>query len=324
MTHETTLISAETLAGQIDKLILIDCRSDLFDPELGQKQYEAGHIPKAAFFALHQVLSGPKSPTGGRHPLPDPEQLVQAMRDLGANNDSLVVAYDAGPGVYAARLWWLLRWCGHPAVCVLDGGYAAWTQAGFPTEAGLAQAPGSRPQGNFSRRPALEVTVSSEALLEGLGKGGHRIVDARAAERYRGDVEPLDPVAGHIPGAINRPNTLNLRPDGRFKPVEVLRAEWLANLQNPVLQTPSFQNPLAKAEDASEVSKTHPASDPDRALAQTAERIVVHSCGSGVSACHNLLSMRLAGLHEGLALHPGSWSEWCADPTRPVARGEDS
>ncbi|NCW52097.1 MAG: hypothetical protein EBV89_12775, partial [Betaproteobacteria bacterium] len=100
------------------------------------------------------------SPTGGRHPLPDPEQLVQAMRDLGANNDSLVVAYDAGPGVYAARLWWLLRWCGHPAVCVLDGGYAAWTQAGFPTEAGLAQAPGSRPQGNFSRRPALEVTVS--------------------------------------------------------------------------------------------------------------------------------------------------------------------
>lgn len=302
MMNQQVLISVEELARQIDSAIVVDCRSDLTDKGLGQKQYEAGHLPRAAHFALHDVLSGPATKSSGRNPLPDPEKLAQHMRSLGANNDSLVVAYDAGPGVYAARLWWLLRWCGHASVCVLDGGYAAWLAAGYPvsTQADV-QASGaasfSSSPGSFSLRASLELTVDTEPLHADLGSGKYCIVDARAADRWRGDVEPFDPVAGRIPGALNRPNSTNLRPDGRFKPAEVLRQEWLALLSAPHVQ------PGVAAAGASEGAR------------------VVHSCGSGVSACHNLLSMRLAGLHDGLMLHPGSWSQWCADPSRPVERG---
>jgi len=297
--HDKHLISVEALANQIDQVILIDCRSDLFDASLGQQQYEAGHIPNAAFFALHDALSGPKRPGSGRHPLPDQEGLVQRMCRLGAHNDSLVVVYDAGASVYAARLWWLLRWCGHDEVKVLDGGYAAWVKAGYPSSTSQASAAGGQKKGHgsFSCRPSLETIIESDALLSSLESGRHCIVDARAAERWRGDVEPLDPVAGHIPGALNRPNTQNLRPDGRFKPAAVLREEWLSLMTTQSQHTPA----AAGASDGA---------------------ALVHSCGSGVSACHNLLAMRLAGLDRDLVLHPGSWSEWCADPKRPVARGD--
>ena len=297
--HDEHLISVEALASQIDQLILIDCRSDLFDASLGKQQYESGHIPNAAFFALHDALSGPKTPGSGRHPLPDQEALVQRMQSLGANDDSMVVVYDAGSSVYAARLWWLLRWCGHAAVNVLDGGYAAWVKAGYPSSEDLSPRERKQGKGNFAIRNSLEAIIQSDELLENLGSGHHLIVDARAAERWRGDIEPLDPVAGHIPGALNRPNTQNLRPDGRFKPAEVLREEWLSLM---TLQAPRI--PAA----ASAPGGEGPA--------------LVHSCGSGVSACHNLLAMRIAGLNDDLMLHPGSWSEWCADPKRPVAKGD--
>ena len=297
--HDEHLISVEALASQIDQLILIDCRSDLFDASLGKQQYESGHIPNAAFFALHDALSGPKTPGSGRHPLPDQQALVQRMQSLGANDDSMVVVYDAGSSVYAARLWWLLRWCGHDAVNVLDGGYAAWVKAGYPSSEDLSPRERKQGKGNFAIRNSLEAIIQSDELLENLGSGHHLIVDARAAERWRGDVEPLDPVAGHIPGALNRPNTQNLRPDGRFKPAEVLREEWLSLM---TLQAPRI--PAA----ASAPGGEGPA--------------LVHSCGSGVSACHNLLAMRIAGLNDDLMLHPGSWSEWCADPKRPVAKGD--
>ena len=297
--HDEHLISVEALASQIDQLILIDCRSDLFDASLGKQQYESGHIPNAAFFALHDALSGPKTPGSGRHPLPDQEALVQRMQSLGANDDSMVVVYDAGSSVYAARLWWLLRWCGHDAVNVLDGGFAAWVKAGYPSSKDLSPRERKQGTGNFAIRNSLEAIIQSDELLENLGSGHHLIVDARAAERWRGDVEPLDPVAGHIPGALNRPNTQNLRPDGRFKPAEVLREEWLSLM---TLQAPRI--PAA----ASAPGGEGPA--------------LVHSCGSGVSACHNLLAMRIAGLNNDLMLHPGSWSEWCADPKRPVAKGD--
>jgi thiosulfate/3-mercaptopyruvate sulfurtransferase len=297
--HDEHLISVEALASQIDQLILIDCRSDLFDASLGKQQYESGHIPNAAFFALHDALSGPKTPGSGRHPLPDQEALVQRMQSLGANDDSMVVVYDAGSSVYAARLWWLLRWCGHDAVKVLDGGYAAWVKAGYPSSEDLSPRERKQGKGNFAIRNSLEAIIQSDELLENLGSGHHLIVDARAAERWRGDVEPLDPVAGHIPGALNRPNTQNLRPDGRFKPAEVLREEWLSLM---TFQAPRI--PAAASAPGGEGSA------------------LVHSCGSGVSACHNLLAMRIAGLNDDLILHPGSWSEWCADPKRPVAKGD--
>jgi len=297
--HDEHLISVEALASQIDQLILIDCRSDLFDASLGKQQYESGHIPNAAFFALHDALSGPKTPGSGRHPLPDQQALVQRMQSLGANDDSMVVVYDAGSSVYAARLWWLLRWCGHDAVNVLDGGFAAWVKAGYPSSKDLSPRERKQGKGNFAIRNSLEAIIQSDELLENLGSGHHLIVDARAAERWRGDVEPLDPVAGHIPGALNRPNTQNLRPDGRFKPAEVLREEWLSLM---TLQAPRI--PAAASAPGGEGSA------------------LVHSCGSGVSACHNLLAMRIAGLNDDLMLHPGSWSEWCADPKRPVAKGD--
>jgi len=280
------LISADDLAHCIDRVVLIDCRADLFNPELGREQYQAGHLPSAHFMALHADLAGPKTPGSGRHPLPEREAFARKLGSFGIGLQTAVVAYDASGGVYAARLWWLARWLGHPLTQVLDGGFAAWTRAGFPLSREVpALSPAAVSAANaaaLSSATALESTVDTARIFASLGSSEHLLVDARATERWRGDIEPLDPVAGHIPGALNRPNTSNLRPDGRFKPPEVLREEWLQLLGG----------------------------------ARTAAT-VVHSCGSGVSACHNLLALRVAGL-EGSSLHPGSWSEWCADPSRPV------
>lgn len=276
----TTLVSADELAGAIDRCVVVDTRHELSNPATGPTAYAASHIPGAYFLHQDTDLSGPKTGLNGRHPLPDREALAARFRATGLDDDRQLVAYDGQGGMYAARVWWLARWLGHRAVAVLDGGFDAWTKAGFPV---TTEVPAPR-NGKFTIRPMLTQQVDAGQLLANIGEGRRLIIDVRGPERFRGEVEPLDPVAGHIPGAANRPFAQNLRPDGRFKPAEVLRQDFLALIG-------------------------------DRSPAD-----VVHQCGSGVSACQSLLAMEHAGL-TGSTLYPGSWSEWCADPQRPVARG---
>ena len=269
------------LTAQPAACVLLDCGFDLFDVAAGARAYAAGHLPGALYAHLDRDLSGPKSARGpvdgGRHPLPDRAVWAERLGQWGIGPDTAVVAYDDQGGCYAARAWWLLRWVGHSRVAVLDGGRAAWLATGGTLSTEPA-APAARPAYPLSE--ATMPTVSAPALLQRLGRVS--LVDARAGERYRGETEPLDTRAGHIPGAVNRFFKDNLQADGRFKPVDQLRAEWL-----PLLQ---------------------------------ANTEVVHQCGSGVTACHNLLALVHAGFGEGV-LYPGSWSEWSADPGRPVALG---
>jgi thiosulfate/3-mercaptopyruvate sulfurtransferase len=257
--------------------VLLDCSFDLADAGRGEHNFAAGHLPGAIYAHLERDLCGPKHPAGprsaeftGRHPLPAPDVFAATAGRWGIGPQHQVVCYDDDVGQYAARAWWLLRWIGHAQVSVLDGGKAAWLAAGgtLSTQASPPQPAAPYPFG----APAMP-TVNASTLH------GPRVLDARTAERYRGEVEPLDPVAGHIPGARNRFFKLNMQGDGRFKPAATLRAEFEA---------------------------------------AGIEATTVHQCGSGVTACHNLLAMEVAGLH-GSALYPGSWSEWCADPARPVA-----
>jgi thiosulfate/3-mercaptopyruvate sulfurtransferase len=273
---------AALLRGGTRRPLLLDCSFDLADLEAGPWAYAAAHLPGAAYLHLEQDLSGPRTGSNGRHPLPDPGQFVALLAALGCNDDTHIVAYDNAGSMYAARLWWMLHWVGHAAVSVLDGGSAAWRAAGLPFESG-ASAPAAA-RGTLQRRPTLVPSVTREQLAVQRGQSRVLIVDARSAERYRGENETLDPVAGHIPGAINRHFKDNLRADGCFKPAAQLRAEWLALLGG-------------------------------RDIAA-----VVSQCGSGVTACHNLLALEIAGLG-GAALYPGSWSEWCAQPGAPVATG---
>jgi thiosulfate/3-mercaptopyruvate sulfurtransferase len=262
--------------------LIIDCSFDLADAEAGPWAYAAAHLPGAAYLHLEHDLSGLRTGRNGRHPLPERSEFVHRMAGLGADDDTCVVVYDNAGSMYAARLWWMLRWAGHAAVSVLDGGIGAWREAGYALEAGTAAPPARR--GNFSLRSPLTRTVGYEELARTLPQGRHLVVDARSPERYRGEVETIDPVAGHIPGAINRPFRDNLRADGSFKPRQQLRAEWLALLGG-------------------------------RHIGE-----VVNQCGSGVTACHNLLALEVAGLGGGV-LYAGSWSEWCAQPGAPVATG---
>lgn len=286
----TTLISAADLASQLSSQlsrdtgrnwIVLDCRHDLMNPDAGQTAYDAGHLPGAQFVHLDQRLSAPKlSADGvfrGRHPLPEKEAFIQTLRDLGINHDSQVIAYDAQGGMFAARLWWMLRWVGHAAVAVLDGGFPVWTAQQLP----VTTAQPSVRLGNISTQPSLVGQVNVDQVLANIDTQECTLIDARAADRYRGENETIDPVGGHIPGALNRFFKDNLQADGRFKTAPELNAEWRALLP-----------------------------DPGKAIMQ---------CGSGVTACHNLLALEVAGL-PGAALYPGSWSEWCADPSRPVAR----
>jgi thiosulfate/3-mercaptopyruvate sulfurtransferase len=281
----TPLITATALQQSLqtpaaDTLVL-DCSYDLGDPGAGRRAYEAGHIPGARYVSLDDTLSGAKTGRNGRHPLPDRAVFGQAMAALGANGQTQIVACDNAGGMYAARLWWMLRWCGHVNASVLDGGVAAWKAAGGAME---TTAPSARPAGRFHLRDSLVATVGHEHLLAQLGSGERLVIDARAADRYRGENETLDPVGGHIPGAVNRFFRHNLGADGRFKPAAELRAEFAALIG-------------------------------DRAMSA-----VVSQCGSGVTACHNLLALEVAGL-TGAALYPGSWSEWCAQPGAPIATG---
>ncbi|MFJ3316610.1 sulfurtransferase [Herbaspirillum huttiense] len=284
MTYQT-LISASELKSRAQYLniVVVDCRHDLTNPAYGREAYAAGHLPQARFAHLDELLSGPKTDAAGRfhgrHPLPDRQQFVQAMRELGINNDTQVVAYDAHGGMYAARLWWLLRWIGHSDVAVLDGGMAAWQALG---ETLTSETPAAAAPGNIQDLSSLVKTVDAQALLDNLKSQTLQVVDARAPDRFRGENETIDAVGGHIPGAKNRFFKDNLQADGHFKSATQLREEWLSVVGDP--------------------------------------QAAVMQCGSGVTACHNLLALEVAGL-PGAHLYPGSWSEWSSDPQRPVATG---
>ena len=286
----TTLVDASVLrelAGQPD-IAIVDCRFDLLNPEGGRRAYVAGHIPGARYADLNKDLSAPISPNSGRHPLPTPQAFAATLGKLGIGNATQVIAYDDAGGSFAARAWWMLRWLGHESVAVLDGGIKAWTAAGGTLESG-EQTPLStvRSGGHLGTHfvpHADPAAVIATADIAAFVSAGHLLVDARAAERYTGSVEPIDAVAGHIAGAVNHPFSANLAPDGRFLAGSELRRRWEARLAG-------------------------------RKATQVAAM-----CGSGVTACHNLLSLEVAGLR-GAKLYAGSWSEWITDPSRPVARG---
>jgi len=273
------LVSVEELAAHPEWRVF-DCRHDLKNTEYGRQAYARGHIPGALFLHLDEDLSGATTGGNGRHPLPAIEDFARRMSECGVDASTQVVAYDNEGGIFAARLWWLLRWLGHERVAVLDGGLAGWKRGKRALEEQVPVVASRR----FVPGPQ-DLAVDVGRVLADLGSQRMLILDARSAERFRGENETLDPVGGHIPGALNRFYFDNLDDDGCFfKPAPELRAEFAALLGG----RPATQ--------------------------------VVQQCGSGVTACHNLLAMELAGL-SGSKLYPGSWSEWCADPARPVARG---
>ena len=280
----TTLISASELASHLSDShwVILDCRHDLLNPTAGSDAFATGHIQNAQFADIDTALSGAKAPAGkaftGRHPLPERHALIATLRNWGINDDTQVVAYDGQGGMFAARLWWLLRWIGHDRVAVLDGGLAAWQAQDLPLVTPVAP----RPAGNIAERASLTRTVSVQDVVANLDTQTLQVLDARAPDRFRGENETIDPVGGHIPGARNRFFKDNLQPDGRFKSAAELEKEFASLIDTP--------------------------------------EATVLQCGSGVTACHNLLAMEVAGL-PGAALYPGSWSEWCADPARPVAIG---
>lgn len=277
------LVSTDTLAAHLDDPTwrVFDCRHDLKNLEYGRQAYAKGHIPGALFMHADDDLAGPMTGLNGRHPLPDIAAFAARLSACGVGPDTQVIAYDNEGGVFASRLWWMLRWLGHDKVALLDGGLAGWRRAKLPLETDLRAVTPA----NFIPRPQ-DIQVDAAHVLARLRSPDMLLIDARSEERYAGENETLDPVAGHIPGAINRFFFDNLDDAGcYFKPADELRAEF------------------------------------DDILDGRDPRTVVQQCGSGVTACHNLLAMELAGLH-GSKLYVGSWSEWCSDPSRPVATGD--
>jgi thiosulfate/3-mercaptopyruvate sulfurtransferase len=278
----TTLISAHELASRSSdpQWLVIDCRFDLANADSGEAAYRAGHIPGAVYAHLDRDLSDPITPSSGRHPLPNPARFARTLGDWGVTHETQIVAYDADNGAYAARLWWLMRWVGHRAVAVLDGGLKAWMAAGMPTS---TQIPTRRPT-QFDAKPDRSLWLDAEEVAHKL-RAGWRLLDARAPERFAGKVEPIDPVAGHVPGAVNHPLGSNLTADARFLTPDELSARYTKS-QGGVADT------------------------------QT-----IAMCGSGVTACHLLLAMEIAGKPGG-KLYAGSWSEWIRDPSRQKAIGD--
>ena len=289
-TTYTTLITAEQLM-EMQRLAVpfrvFDCTHDLMNPAAGEQQFVAGHIPGAQFMRMDDDLSqhaaDQAQASGGRHPLPSRERFAETLRRMGLDHGMQVVVYDRQGAQNCGRLWWMLKWCGHEAVAVLDGGLPAWLAAGGAIETGTASTAGAS-SGTFTLQSPAAQTLGATNVARQLGSDALTVIDARAAARFRGEVEPLDPVAGHIPGALNRPFTDNFQPDGRFKPADQLRQE--------------FEALLAGRDPAG----------------------VVHHCGSGITAIPNLLAMELAGMGR-TSLFPGSWSEWCTTPGMPCARG---
>jgi thiosulfate/3-mercaptopyruvate sulfurtransferase len=300
MTNYTTLISAEqlqALAKSGQPLRIFDCSFDLMQPHAGMQNYLKSHIPGAIYADLETALtarhgvpgahglitaSGADAPaSGGRHPLPNREKFATWLSSVGMGNEMQAVVYDRNQANYCGRLWWILKWAGHENVALLDGGLQAWQAAGGAVNSGEEPA---HFQTNFLTGPERARLVDAQTIVSQLGRPNLTLIDARATPRFKGEIEPLDPVAGHIPGALNRPFGLNLMPDGKFKPADQLKAEFMALL-----------------------GQRDPAS-------------VVHHCGSGVSALPNLMAMEIAGLGR-TALYAGSWSDWCKDPERAVAQG---
>jgi thiosulfate/3-mercaptopyruvate sulfurtransferase len=271
--------SLQALLGKGEDLAIVDCRFDLLNPKAGRRHYTEAHIPGARYADLNRDLSAPVTENTGRHPLPEPARFAALLARLGVHKGVQVVAYDSASGAFAARLWWMLRAWGHLAVAVLDGGYPAWMAAGGATQAGDEPAA----TGPILPPPIAKWPVVSTAeVVERLHDTQHLLVDARASERFSGSIEPIDTVAGHVPGAVNVPFSTNLSADGRFLPAIELRHRW--------------QSRLGRSD---------------------AEHLMV-MCGSGVTACHNLLGLAVAGI-SGAKLYAGSWSEWIRDPQRPVA-----
>jgi thiosulfate/3-mercaptopyruvate sulfurtransferase len=276
----STLFSPADLHGQLDTVRVIDCRFDLAKPSAGEAAYAASHIPGAVYAHLDRDLSSPITPNSGRHPMPAPDELAAKLGSWGIDSQTQVVAYDADNGVFASRLWWLLRWLGHERVAVLNGGFKAWQHAGLP----VTDATTSHPPKHFAGQPRNELWISAADVAARVHEPKWRVLDARAPERYRGEVEPMDAIAGHVPGAVNHPFALNLNASAQFLSADELRARY------------------------TQVSGGAPSNQ------------VIAMCGSGVTACHNLLAMEVAGLH-GAKLYAGSWSEWIRDPHRPIAKG---
>ena len=283
MTYET-ILSVEDLRrliGDAADVLVIDCEFDLGDPDRGRTIYRESHLPGARYLDLERDLSGEVTGTNGRHPLPARTAFAATMRGLGLKAGQQVVIYDGNGGIYAARAWWMLRWLGHAAVAVLDGGRPAWVAAGLPVEGGE---PRAAREGDFAMvEPLVGLPVTADRLVENLAGGALQVIDARDAQRFAGAAHPLDTVSGHIPGASNRFYRDNLDEAGRFRPAGELAEAFVA------------------------------------ALAGSPSEQAVLQCGSGVTACHNALAMEIAGL-KGARLYPGSWSEWVSDPLRPVAR----
>ena len=272
----------ERLAAGSSRLVLVDVRADLADPAWGRARYLEGHLSGAVFADMDRDLSAPKTGANGRHPLPTVERMAEVFGRLGIGPDSVVVAYDHASGLFAARLWWMLRYLGHAEAAVLDGGIGAWEEAGGPLTPGEE----TRSARRFVAKPVAGMAVGVAEVEAGLASGAHLLLDAREPVRWRGEREPIDPVAGRIPGARNHLWKRSLDADGRFRVPEDLR-ERLAAVTT----------------------------------CREGRRIVCY-CGSGLSAAHNALALKRAGIHD-VAVYSGSWSEWCADPARPIERGPD-
>ena len=281
--HTTILPVSSDLARHTSDpgWLFVDCRFDLAKPSAGEAAYRAGHIPGAVYAHVDRDLAGPVTATSGRHPLPAPETFAATLSAWGISPATQVVAYDADVGLYAARLWWLLRWAGHRAVAVLDGGYRAWLAAGLRATTEIP----TRTPTKYVVKPDRSAWLDTHEVAERITRSNWRLLDARAPERFAGEVEPLDAVAGHIPGAVNHPYALNLGANGRLLGADELAARF------------------------------------DRSQGGVNNDHTIAMCGSGVTGCHLLLALEVADKH-GAKLYPGSWSEWIRDPSRPIAKGK--
>lgn len=275
----TTIISTEELAEILPQpgVILVDCRFDISDPEWGEYEYRQLHIPGAVYAHLEKDLSGPRTPSTGRHPLPSPEDAIKAFSNLGIGNESQVIVYDATSGSFAARLWFMLNWLGHSRVAILDGGFPKWHAEGRSIVDGIDH----NPYAEFTGKPNSNLVITTEEMEKLQTDPSWKIIDARAPERYSGEFELIDPIAGHIPNAVNRFHGLNITSSGTFHTPQELRNEFTTLIGN-----------------------TNP------------DKVVVY-CGSGVTSCHHLVAMKIAGIQPA-KLYAGSWSEWIRDPSHPI------